>query len=991
MPRRELLTPAERAQLLAFPTDESELIRRYTLSRPELAYVRAHRGSQNRLGIAIQLSYLQHPGRVLAEDETPPPALLGIVAAQIRVSPALWGAYATRDQTRREHQQEAMNRLGLSLFGAPQYRDLREWLVPTAMQTTQGITLAEACIAEIRRRRFVVPPVRVIERLVSETATRAQRQIYQTLTDPLTDVQRVALDGLLDLRGDAPYSTLAWLKFPAGAPSARAVLTHIERLKVIRAIGLPPDLGKRIHQNRLLRLAREGAQTAIYHLKDYELQRRYATLVAILLDTAATLTDEILDLHDRLIGSFFAKAKHKHERSFAEAGPAINAKVRLFAQIGAALIGAKEHGSDPFAAIEALIPWDEFLASVAEAETLARDQGFDHLGLLLDHFGQLRRYGPTFLDTFTFRAAPAVQPLLDAIETLRQMNAAGARRVPDDAPVDFVRRRWARFVFADGDIDRRYYELCAMAELKNALRAGDIWVVGSRQYRDFEDYLLPADDIQQQTADCRLGLAVPTDRRAYLDDRLAVLRESLTLTDALARTGELPDAELTERGLSVIPLVDAVPAAADRLIRDANGLLPHLKITDLLLEVDRRTDFSRHFTHLKTGELPKDRPLLLTAVLADGINLGLTKMAEACPGTSLAKLSWLVAWHIRDDTYSKALAELVNYQHRLPFAAHWGEGTTSSSDGQRYRAGGHGESAGHVNARYGNEPGVLFYTHVSDQYAPFHTKVINAAVRDATHVLDGLLYHESELQIEEHYTDTAGFTDHVFALCHLLGFRFAPRIRDLADKRIYVPGAPSAWPALTPLIGGSLNLKLIEQQFDEVIRLAASIKQGTVTASLILRKLAAYPRQNSLALALRELGRIERTLFTLQWLRDPALRRRVNTGLNKGEARNALARAVFFNRLGEIRDRSFENQRYRASGLNLIVAAITLWNTVYLERAVAALGERGAVDESLFRHLSPLSWEHIHLTGDYVWHANRRVAKGRFRPLRQSAPVLVEA
>ena len=129
-------------------------------------------------------------------------------------------------------------------------------------------------------------------------------------------------------------------------------------------------------------------------------------------------------------------------------------------------------------------------------------------------------------------------------------------------------------------------------------------------------------------------------------------------------------------------------------------------------------------------------------------------------------------------------------------------------------------------------------------------------VRDATHVLDGLLYNESDLRIEEHYTDTAGFTDHVFALCHFLGFRFAPRIRDLADKRLYVPGKPSQWPALAPLIGASLDLKLIEQQFLEVSRLIASIRQGTVTASLILRKLGSYPRQNSLALALRELGRI---------------------------------------------------------------------------------------------------------------------------------------
>ncbi len=165
------------------------------------------------------------------------------------------------------------------------------------------------------------------------------------------------------------------------------------------------------------------------------------------------------------------------------------------------------------------------------------------------------------------------------------------------------------------------------------------------------------------------------------------------------------------------------------------------------------------------------------------------------------------------------------------------------------------------------------------------------------------------------------------------------------------------------MIGASLNVKVIERAFDEILRLAASIKQGTVTASLIMRKLASYPRQNSLAVALRGLGRIERTLFMLQWLPDPALRRRVTAGLNKGEARNALA--VFLNRLGEIRDRSYENQRYRASGLNLVVAAITLWNTVYLDRAVKALQERGAVDERLLAHLSPLPWEHIHLTGDY--------------------------
>lgn len=255
------------------------------------------------------------------------------------------------------------------------------------------------------------------------------------------------------------------------------------------------------------------------------------------------------------------------------------------------------------------------------------------------------------------------------------------------------------------------------------------------------------------------------------------------------------------------------------------------------------------------------------------------------------------------------------------------------------------------------------------------------------YVLDGLLYHESDLRIEEHYTDTAGFTDHVFALMHLLGFRFAPRIRDLADTKLYVPNSDADYAGLKPMLGGTLNIRQIRTHWDEILRLAASIKQGTVTASLMLRKLGSYPRQNGLAVALRELGRIERTLFVLDWLQSVELRRRVQVGLNKGESRNALARAVFFNRLGEIRDRSFEQQRYRASGLNLVTAAIVLWNTVYLGRAIKALEESGnPVDPALLQYLSPLGWEHINLTGDYIWQSNiSKTGKGEFRPLRQSA------
>jgi len=987
MPRRSILSAAERESLLALPDTKDDLIRYYTFSETDLSIICQHRGPANRLGFAVQLCYMRYPGVMLAPDAEPFQPLLRLIASQLKVPPETWADYGQRAETRREHLLELQSVFGFQPFTTRHYRPTVYSLDELAWQTDKGIVLATVLVDGLRRKSILLPSPGVIERICAEAITRANRRIYAALSEPLSDIHRHRLDELLKRRDNGKTTWLAWLRQSPAKPNSRHMLEHIERLKAWQALGLPAGIERSVHQNRLLKIAREGGQMTPADLAKFEAQRRYATLVALAIEGMATVIDEIIDLHDRILGKLFNAARNKHQQQFQSQGKAINNKVRLYGRIGQALIEAKQSGGDPFAAIEAVMSWDAFAESVTEAQKLAQPEGFDFLHRIGESYATLRRYAPAFLDVLKLRAAPAAKDVLNAIEVLRDMNADNARKVPADAPTGFIKKRWEKLVMTDAGLDRRYYELCALSELKNALRSGDIWVQGSRQFKDFEDYLLPAEKFASLKQAAELPLAVATDCEQYLHDRLTFLEEQLAIVNRLALANDLPDAIITASGLKITPLDSAVPDAAQALIDQTAMILPHVKITELLLEVDEWTGFTRHFTHLKSGDLAKDKNLLLTTILADAINLGLTKMAESCPGTTYAKLSWLQAWHIRDETYSTALAELVNAQFRHAFAEHWGDGTTSSSDGQRFKAGGKAESTGHINPKYGSEPGRLFYTHISDQYAPFHSKVVNVGVRDSTYVLDGLLYHESDLRIEEHYTDTAGFTDHVFALMHLLGFHFAPRIRDLGDTKLYIPKGDAAYDALKPMIGGTLNIKHVHAHWDDILRLATSIQQGTVTASLMLRKLGSYPHQNGLAVALRELGRIERTLFILDWLQSVELRRRVHAGLNKGEARNALARAVFFNRLGEIRDRSFENQRYRASGLNLVTAAIVLWNTVYLERAANALRAHGqTVDDALLQYLSPLGWEHINLTGDYVWRSSAKIGAGKFRPLRPLQP-----
>ena len=504
------------------------------------------------------------------------------------------------------------------------------------------------------------------------------------------------------------------------------------------------------------------------------------------------------------------------------------------------------------------------------------------------------------------------------------------------------------------------------------------------RYRALEERLISRETLKELERGGTLPVAVDADFERFSSARRALLNERLAAIDVKAKGGLLPDVTLEKGVLKITPIKKSAPPEAEALAVRLYAMLPRIRITDLLSEVARWTLFTECFTHLRTGATAADPRVLMASLLADGLNLGLTRMAEACSIASLGQLAWISDWHIRDETYALALRRLINQQQIESLAAVFGSGFASSSDGQFFQAGGFGRDASSINAHYGDQPGVKFYTHLSDRYAPFHTKVIAATASEAAYVLDGLLYHQSEVVARRHHTDGGGDSDHVFALCSLLGFQFAPRIPDLKSRRLCSFGKASAYPSLEPLIAGRINVALIRAHWSEILRVAASIRTGTVTASLILRQLASYPRQNGLAAALRELGRLERTLFTLDWLEDAELRRQTSQELNKGESRNSLARAVFIHRLGEIRDRTYENQQHRASGLNLLVTAIILWNTRYLERAIAALRQAEDVPDQLLAHLSPLGWEHVNLTGDYIWSAERPAAEDSdgFRPLR---------
>jgi TnpA family transposase len=410
----------------------------------------------------------------------------------------------------------------------------------------------------------------------------------------------------------------------------------------------------------------------------------------------------------------------------------------------------------------------------------------------------------------------------------------------------FATPTWEKF-FRDEEqqIKRPAYELCVLSTLRDRLRSGDIYLLQSHKYASFDSCLLSEEEWAAKRVElCRL-LQLPDAPVDRLEQQMTELESYLPLMEQILQEGG--DIQLDEKGELIITPLEAVdiPASAVELNERIAQLMPQVEMTDLLLEVDSWTGFSERLQGLENA--PKSRQhasLLYASLLATGCNIPLSDMARSSE-LDYQSLEWVSHQYLREDTLKQANNRLINHHHRQWLAAHWGDGTLSSSDGQRFPVGGKIRNAKAIPRYFGYGKGLTFYTHTSDQYSQFGSLAIPTTIQDATFVLNEILGNETELSILEHVTDTAGFTDLIFALFNLLGLQFSPRLRDLANQRLCkIKGRDLEYPSLK--FTGNFNPDYVRRHWDELLRVAGSLKAGKVTASLLISKLQSYPRQHNL-------------------------------------------------------------------------------------------------------------------------------------------------
>jgi hypothetical protein len=704
------------------------------------------------------------------------------------VSAAAIKAYSQREQTRSDHLGQIIDYLGYRRATPFDLSQLEAWLVERALEHDQPTFLLHTALERLRWDRILRPGLTSLERIVSTARQQARQITFERVSPLLTPAGERFLTNLLERDQGGYRTTLSWLQRMPNDHTAPQIVATLDKIGFLQQAQVPDWDLTTLNPNRLKFLANIGARATNQQLQRSSEMVRYPVLIAFLKQTLFDLTDVVIDLFDACLWQRHTDAKAELDEMRLKAARSTNEKLRTYYEVAKIVIDDAVPAAEVRASIFERFQSDHLQRVIEETENLIRPDNDEAIDLFAKRYSYIRQFAPSFLATLAFKSHKRSDPLLDAIELLRELNASGKRVVPGDAPRDFIANAWWDYVIdSNGKLNRRYYELAVLWELRLALRSGDVFVEHARRYADPSTYLIPQDEWPERRQEVIRLTSTPPSGATRLQDReaeLQILAEQVEML--LDDQGSWLREEKGEWVLTPLKGEDR-PESAQVLEEAIAQRLPRLDITDLLIEVDHWTNFSRHLKHASMGvssHTEQELTYLYASLLAQGGNFSLAQMSRSS-GLAHHRLVYMSTWFLREETLRQANTELVNYHHALDVSQLWGTGTLSSSDGQRFPVSGKNRTARSILRYFGYRRGVTFYTWTSDQFSLYGGKAIAATVRDATYVLDEILANETELPILEHTTDTSGYTEIVFALFDLLGLTFTPRIKDLADQQLY--------------------------------------------------------------------------------------------------------------------------------------------------------------------------------------------------------------
>lgn len=989
----DFLTTEQKERYGRFSEEPSpeQLARYFYLDDKDREIILTKRGDHNRLGFAVQLGTVRFLGTFLSDPTNLPSSVLNMLARQLLISDASCINLYLEKESRLDHTADIREKYNYRNFtDQPEHFRLVRWLYERVwLDTDRPSVLFDLTTEHLVSRKILLPAASTLSRLIASVRNRATTHFHRLIVETIPLEQREMLEGLLGIEPETRQTSFDRLRKPPTYLSGPGLVRALRRIEDIRELGISFLQKPEVPASRVESLARHALSARAQAILRMPEDRRLSTLYAFALMLEANAHDDALDIFGFLIQNIFTKAEQVNKRQRVRKINDLDDAARRLSHAVELMLEKACPYQDVRAKVLLRLGPERVIEAMATVDELTRPSDDLYYPELQEKYRSLRRYWPHVLETIGFSGTQAAEPILKAIDFLTSLEHAD-NPFMEGAPMEIVTPQWQRYVISeDGSVDRKAYTFCLLDRLRGMLNRREVFVPASGRYADPRKGMLEGEDWEAARAQvCRtLGRSVSSDEE--VGDLTDIL--DATYRRVAENLSHNPDARIERvKGkdeLVISPLGKLEePPSCKKLRKAVASLLPRVDLPEILLEIHSLTGFADEFTHINESESrAEDLHISICAcLLAEACNIGMEPLVRSdIPALTRGRFSWTRQSYIRTETLMGANARLVKAQSDIPLAQEWGGGHVASVDGLRFVVPVRTIRAGPSPKYFNRERGITYYNMTSDQGTGLNWLIEPGTIRDSLFLLAVVLGQQTHLEPTEIMTDTGSYTDIIFGIFWLLGYQFCPRLADMGGARFWRVSRDADYGLLNGISRNVVNTQAIHRNWDDVLRLAGSLKLGLVHPLNLIRTLQKGDKVTELQKALMHIGRINKTIYMLNIMDDPCFRRRVLTQMNIHEGRHSLARTSFHGQKGELRKRYREGQEDQLGALGLLVNVIVLWNTIYMNRAIDHLKSQGAVinPEDVAR-LSPFGHKHINYLGRYSFSLPEPVQEGRFRPLR---------
>jgi TnpA family transposase len=529
-------------------------------------------------------------------------------------------------------------------------------------------------------------------------------------------------------------------------------------------------------------------------------------------------------------------------------------------------------------------------------------------------------------------------------------------------------------VVVEGKFRVSLYKTLLFIKIAEAIKAGALNVKNSYRHRSLDDYMIPRPKWEANRDDYlkRAGLTAAADWNNSLQTWATRLDQQYHETNTRILADQNPHTRFEKNGKwhLTTPKVEKPPRLP---LLEIFPEKRYISLLEVLSTVNRFSHFLDGFEHWQ-GKYARPKPpdrTFYAGILGFGCFIGLPKMATISTRISESELENAVNWYFSLETIQAANDHILQFmdQLELPEVYRRQPGKLhTSSDGQKFEVSVESLMATYSYKYFGQNQGVSAYNFLDERNFGFHSNVVSASEREAHYVIDGLM-HNDVVKSDLHSTDTDGYTEILFGVLHLLGFEFAPRIKNVPGQRLYGFHKRKGYElrGYNLLPDGYINTELIAEQGDEILRFVATIKLKEATASQLFKRLNSYARQHPLYSALKEYGKIPKSDFLLRYVDDVSFRQAIEKQMNKIENANKFSRAIAFGNNQSFLYGDKIEQEMAEGCRRLIKNAIICWNYLYLTQRIAEAESEERRHELLeaVKNGSVAAWQHVNLHGEY--------------------------